>query len=363
MSANPTLAVKCREVLGTFALDVDAEFPANGVTAVFGPSGSGKTTLLRSIAGLHRPHGGFCALAGEIWQDERSFVPPHLRRIGYVFQEASLFPHLNVRKNLLFGTPRSDTTTARRLDEVLQILELQHLIERSPHNLSGGERQRVAIGRALLSDPKLLLMDEPLSALDDGAKQDILPFIERLCQTLAIPVLYVSHNMAEIERIADTLALMERGKIIAQGPLAQLQANPDLPLFDSAAAAISFDAALSHYDAAYGLAQFTVSGGSFVVPAQQPPALPQQRLKVLARDVSLSLSEPVGSSILNVLPARIDTAKPCGLHHITVSLRLGARGEGAVLLARITRRSWDVLALQAGVHVYAQVKSVAFERG
>ena len=363
MKSNDTLAVRFRELFGTFKLDVAAEFPARGVTAIYGASGSGKTTLLRCIAGLHRPEGGFCALDSEVWQEGRGFVPPHLRRIGYVFQEASLFPHLNVRKNLLFGTSKSDQTAARRLEEVLQILDLQHLTARAPHNLSGGERQRVAIGRALMSDPKLLLMDEPLSALDDAAKQEILPFIERICQTSAIPVLYVSHNMAEIERIAATLVLMQRGKIIAHGPLAQVQANPDLPLFDSAAAAISFDADLSGYDAAYGLAQFTVAGGSFVVPAHQPPAVPQQRLKVLARDVSLSLQEPEGSSILNVLPAKIDAAKPCGLHHITASLRLGKTGEGAVLLARITRRSWDVLALQPGMQVYAQVKSVAFERG
>lgn len=207
-----------RGKLGNFTLDADLSVPASGVTAIFGSSGCGKTSVARCIAGLQRMADGFCAVDGEIWQDRNSFRPVHRRPIGYVFQEASLFPHLLVRGNLLFGAPKAAGTQIA-FDEVVDLLGLAALLERSPHRLSGGERQRVAIGRALLSQPKLLLMDEPLAALDRTTKNEILPFLERLHERLSLPVFYISHDMREIERFADHLVLMERGRVVNAGPL------------------------------------------------------------------------------------------------------------------------------------------------
>lgn len=207
-----------RGKLGNFTLDADLSVPASGVTAIFGSSGCGKTSVARCIAGLQRMADGFCAVDGEIWQDRNSFRPVHRRPIGYVFQEASLFPHLLVRGNLLFGAPKAAGTQIA-FDEVVDLLGLAALLERSPHRLSGGERQRVAIGRALLSQPKLLLMDEPLAALDRTTKNEILPFLERLHERLSLPVFYISHDMTEIERFADHLVLMERGRVVNAGPL------------------------------------------------------------------------------------------------------------------------------------------------
>lgn len=211
--------------LGNFTLDVELSLPATGVTAIFGPSGCGKTSVARCIAGLQRMADGFCAVDGDIWQDDLSFRPVYQRPIGYVFQEASLFPHLSVRRNLLFGT-RKVARAQIAFDEVVELLGLAALLDRSPHRLSGGERQRVAVGRALLSQPKLLLMDEPLAALDRSTKDEILPFLERLHETLSLPVLYISHDMAEIERFADHLVLMERGRVVGCGPLHSLHQIP-----------------------------------------------------------------------------------------------------------------------------------------
>nr|AWL98755.1 molybdenum ABC transporter ATP-binding protein [Bradyrhizobium amphicarpaeae] len=217
-----------RGSLGNFTLDAELGVPASGITAIFGPSGCGKTTVARCIAGLQRMADGFCAIDGDIWQDRHLFRPVHRRPIGYVFQEASLFPHLSVRGNLLFGAPRAaDGQIA--FDEVAELLGLAALLDRSPHRLSGGERQRVAIGRALLSQPKLLLMDEPLAALDRTTKNEILPFLERLHDRLSLPVFYISHDMTEIERVADHLVLMERGRVIGAGPLHTFQNDPALP--------------------------------------------------------------------------------------------------------------------------------------
>lgn len=211
--------------LGNFTLDAELSLPATGVTAIFGPSGCGKTSVARCIAGLQRMADGFCAVDGEIWQDRHSFRPVHRRPIGYVFQEASLFPHLSVRGNLLFGAPKTAGAQIA-FDEVVDLLGLAALLDRSPHRLSGGERQRVAIGRALLSQPKLLLMDEPLAALDHATKSEILPFLERVRDRLSLPVFYISHDMTEIERFADHLVLMEQGRVVGSGPLPSLHPIP-----------------------------------------------------------------------------------------------------------------------------------------
>lgn len=338
--------------VGDFALDVAFHVPARGVTALFGPSGCGKTTVLRCIAGLTQLSGR-CVVNGDVWQDAARFRPTHRRPIGVVFQEASLFAHLSVRRNLLYGAPRGAP-----IDEIVHLLGLARLLDRATTHLSGGERQRVAIGRALLSQPRLLLMDEPLAALDHVTKQEILPYLERLQTTLSLPVIYVSHDMAEVERLADHLVLMAAGQVVASGPIATLQSNPALPLAQSRGAAMSLDGIVCAHDATYGMATVAVAGGTFQVPMPTAIVGAALRLRVLAGDVSLAVVPPGPSTISNILPARIQQATPTGAHELIVVLELGD-GHGARLLARVTRRSWERLALAVGQNVFAQVKGVA----
>lgn len=357
MSAAGRIEAAFRGRLGKFDLDVAFDIPARGVTAIFGPSGCGKTSVLRCIAGLQRVAQGRCVVAGEVWQDDGTFRPTHRRPIGFVFQEASLFAHLSVRGNLAYGAPRAGGAIG--FDEVVDLLGLEALLSRAPANLSGGERQRVAIGRALLSQPKLLLMDEPLSALDAATKSEILPFLERLHDRLSLPMLYVSHDMGEVERLADQLVLMQAGRIIASGALADVQSDPALPLAAAREAAVSLEARVAGHDATYGLLTLEVAGGAFIAPA--PPAPPGQhrRLRIAASDVSLAVERPSASTILNCLPARIVSSRPVDGHSVIAVLGLGAEGGGDRLVARVTRRSWDHLALRDGMAVYAQVKGVA----
>jgi molybdate transport system ATP-binding protein len=363
MSGPDAIRAAFRGTLGRFNLDVAFTVPAVGVTGLFGPSGCGKTTTLRCMAGLERLAEGFCAINGDVWQDGAMFRPTYRRPVGYVFQEASLFPHLSVRRNLLYGARDAGSSPARNgigLGEVTELLGLGSLLDRSPHNLSGGERQRVAIGRALLSQPKLLLMDEPLSALDRRAKDEILPFIERLHDSFSMPIVYVSHDMAELERFTDHLVLMERGRVLAAGPLSDLQGDPLLPLAGAKEAAVSLDARVEAYDPEYGLLTLSVEGGRFLVPAPAGGAAgTRQRLRVVAGDVSLAREPLHASTILNILPARILQGRLLGQHEMIVVLRLGFDGTGARLLARVTRRSWEQLALAEGMEAYAQIKSVA----
>lgn len=344
--------------LGTFDLDAAFSVPARGVTALFGPSGCGKTTVLRCMAGLTRLAGS-CIVAGEVWQDAATFRPTHHRPVGYVFQEASLFAHLDVRRNLLYGAPRVPPPQAIAFDEVARLLGLAGLLDRAPRHLSGGERQRVAVGRALLTQPRLLLMDEPLSALDSATKDEILPFLERLHAALEIPVLYVTHDMGEVERLADHLVLMDKGRVRASGPLATLQSDPALPLAAGRAAGVSFDAVIEGQDADYGLMRLAIRGGHFLVPAAPGPSGARRRLTISAGDVSLSLERPSPSTILNVLEGRILDVAQTRPQEMTVVVGLGADGRGDRLLARVTRRSWDLLGLAPGLAVHAQIKSVA----
>jgi molybdate transport system ATP-binding protein len=358
----PTIRAVLRGPIGGFRLDVDVTVPATGVTALFGPSGCGKTSVLRCIAGLQRVADGLVTVAGDVWQDAEQFRAPHRRPVGYVFQEASLFPHLSVEKNLMFGAKRATVPATRpaiRRDEVVDLLGLSPLLGRAPQNLSGGERQRVAIGRALLSQPALLLMDEPLSALDRPTRDEILPFLERLHAGLSLPVIYVSHDIAEVERLADTLVLMQAGRVLACGPLATLQADPALPLARGRDAAVSLSATTAGHDPRYGLLALKVAGGRFWVPAPAAPAGQARRLRIMAGDVSLASSVPEDSTILNALPARILQATPLGEAELTVLLALGDDGSGDRILARVTRRSWDHLGLDVGRPVIAQVKGVA----
>ncbi len=362
MSLDGTIRARFRGQLGTFALDAAFETPMRGFTALFGPSGCGKTTMLRCAAGLQRLADGYFALGADVWQDGAQFRPPHARPVGVVFQEASLFAHMSVRRNLLFGYQRAAAHGSEqhiRFDDVVDLLGIARLLERSPRDLSGGERQRVAVGRALLSQPKLLLMDEPLAGLDRLAKDDILPYLEKLHASLAIPVLYVSHDLAEVERLADHIVLIERGRVIAAGALHDIQSNPALPLARLPEAAVSLDARIEAHDLAYGLTRLAVKGGTLLVPELDGAIGAVRRIRVRASDISLARSAPAASSIINILPARVLGSDRDGRHQVNVLIGLGSDGNGERLLSRITRKSWDNLGIAVGSEVQAQIKGVA----
>ena len=346
-----------RMQLESFTLDASFTAPAVGVTALFGPSGSGKTTLLRCIAGLERAAGSL-QVSGDTWQNDTGFMPTHMRPLGYVFQEASLFPHLSVRANLEYGLKRIAPSERKvPLEQVVEWLGLSHLIERGdPAKLSGGERQRVAIGRALLTSPRILLMDEPLSALDTASKQEILPYLERLHRELNIPVLYVSHAMFEVARLADHLVLLEKGRVIASGELHETLARLDLPTahFDDAGAVI--EAEVARHDEPYHLTRLDFSGGSLWVGKMDHALGSKVRARVLARDVSIATHQPQATSITNILTGLINEIRDEGPDKVMLRIKIG---ESQVLLSRITRRSCDQLNLFAGREIYAQVKSVA----
>ena len=351
------LRVHLKMQQGSFELDAQFSAPPAGVTALFGPSGSGKSTLLRCIAGLEQGH-GWLRVNGEPWQNETTFMPVHKRPLGYVFQEASLFPHLSVRANLEYGYKRIAAAQRKvQPEQVIEWLGLDRIIGRGdPASLSGGERQRVAIGRALLVSPELLLMDEPLSALDTQSKQEILPYLERLHRELQIPVLYVSHAMDEVVRLADHLVLLQQGKVIASGALGETLARLDLPIahFDDAGAVI--EAAVAQHDEQYHLSRLDFPGGELWVGRVEQPFGTKVRARVLARDVSIATQAPQGSSINNILNARIEEIRDEGPDKVIVRMQVG---ESQMLLSRITRRSRDHLGLAAGMYVCAQVKSVA----
>src|SRR3989338_9158141 len=372
-----------------FALHAEFQVFAHGVIALFGPSGSGKTTLLRCIAGLEPMANGMLQVKDEVWQSGAKSMPVHQRPLGFVFQEASLFPHLSVRQNLEYGLKRIPPGQRKvQLEQVVEWLGLGKLIERdSPAGLSGGERQRVAIARALLTRPRLLLMDEPLSALDaagkrrrgpfarplppgpppllraeplsalDAAsKREILPYLERLHGELDIPVIYVSHSLDEVARLADQLVLMDQGRIIASGALNEMLGRLDLPTahLDDAGAVI--EAGVAAHDEEYHLTRLDFSGGSLWVSRVEREIGSMVRARVLARDVSIAPLAPQGSSISNILAARIDEIRDEGADRANLRLSVGS---GQLLLSRITRRSRDQLNLVVGMEVFAQVKSVA----
>ncbi len=342
--------------LGGFTLDLDLRVPGQGVTALFGQSGSGKTTALRCIAGLERAEGRL-RVNGEVWQDAERFEPVHQRPIGYVFQEASLFPHLSVRRNLEYGFKRLAPAERRvGLDDAVAWLGLGPLLGRAPARLSGGERQRVAIARALLTSPRLLLMDEPLSALDHRSKGEILPYLERLHGTLAIPVIYVTHSPDEVAHLADHLVVMAGGRAVAGGPLTETLARLDLPIRMGEEAGVVLDARVIERDLVWHLARAAFSGGSLWVRDAGVPVGDPVRLRVLARDLSLALERHEGTSILNLLPARVEDMAEEG--HPAVRL-VRVRVGDTPLVARVTARSAQTLGLESGKEIWVQIKSVA----
>lgn len=357
---NPVLDLSVRHRQGEFALD--ATLVSDGrLTALFGQSGSGKTSLVNIIAGLVRPQSGHVRVDGETLLDTTRGVelPKHRRRVGYVFQEARLFPHLSVRQNLLFGrwfAPRGSRRSSD-LDTVLDLLGIAHLLKRTPAALSGGEKQRVAIGRALLSNPRLLLMDEPLAALDEARKNEILPYIERLRDEAGIPIVYVSHSVTEVARLATTVALIESGRVKACGPTAEVLARPDLTANGTLLAPSSLlDAMVTGRDEAFGLVTAQTAAGSFQFVRQAAKTGDRLKLRIAASDVMLSLAPPQGVSALNVVAGRIDNLTAEGAI-VDVGLLCGE----ARLIARITARSRAALILSPGMEIFAVIKTVSVE--
>lgn len=341
---------------GDFTLDVDLQIPSQGVTSLFGPSGCGKTSLLRAMAGLEHHSGGYLKVGAEVWQDEHNFIPPHRRSLGYVFQEASLFEHLSVKSNIEYGVRRIPAGERKvSLQKAIDLLDVGHLLERKPVALSGGERQRVAIARALAVSPQLLLMDEPLAAVDISRKQEILPYIESLHRELDIPVIHVSHLPEETGRLADHLVLMDAGRVIASGDVHEMFTRLDLPLAHDIEAASIIEAEVAGHDEEYRLTRLEFAGGTFTISCQPVAIGTRVRLRVAARDVSLTLERQAGTSILNILPAVVEEITADGDAQMTVRLL----SRGVPLLARITRKSAHDLELAKGKTVYAQVKSIA----
>ncbi len=341
-----------------FELDVSLDLPGRGISALFGPSGSGKTTILRCIAGLERPRVAALVVDGCVWHDETAglFVPTHRRPLGYVFQEASLFPHLSVLGNIHYGRSRVPEAERRvSLDHAVDLLGIGELLDRLPDRLSGGERQRVAIARALATSPRLLLMDEPLAALDLERRREVLPYLERLHGELEIPVIYVSHQPDEVARLADHLVLLDGGRVTASGPLEELLTRLDLPIAHGDTAGTVIETTVAGHEEAFHLTTLEFAAGRISIPRQDLRPGTRQRLRVLARDVSITLSPQVGTSILNILPATISGLGEEAPGQVMVRLDVA----GSPLLARVTAKSVAQLGLLEGRKVYVQIKGMA----
>jgi molybdate transport system ATP-binding protein len=365
MNATAQVAAQVRArfsvTYAPFALNCDLQLPGRGVSALFGPSGSGKTTALRVIAGLEHASHAYIEVNGTVWQDDERgiFVPPHRRAIGYVFQEASLFAHLDVRGNLEYGMRRIPQDGRRvSLAQAVALLDIGHLQQRKPATLSGGERQRVAIARALATSPGILLMDEPLAALEIKRKAEIMPYLERLRDELDIPMLYVSHAPDEITRLADHLVLLEAGSVVASGAVAQLLTRLDLDIAHGDAASALISGVIVAQDDEFQLSCAQFNGGALWLPQQSATVGKSVRIRIQARDVSLSLAPQRDTSILNILPVTIIGLSEDAAGQVMVALDAG----GTPLLSRITRKSAVAMQLRPGAAIHAQIKGVAILR-
>jgi molybdate transport system ATP-binding protein len=356
------LDVDIRHDQGDFALQ--ARFQSDGkLTALFGPSGSGKTTVVNAISGLVRPEHGRIAVQGRILVDtgKNVFEPKHRRRIGYVFQEGRLFPHLNVRNNLVFGrwfTPKGERKAS--FDHVVDLLGIGHLLDRRPSTLSGGEKQRVAIGRALLADPQLLLMDEPLASLDEARKAEIYPYLERLRDEGGVPIVLVSHSVAEIARLATSVVVLSEGRVVASGPAADVLRHTSF--FEQGGlteAGALIEARVWRHDERHELTELQARAGALIVPRLPHPIGTSLRVRLRARDIILSLTAPHGLSALNVLPGFISSIDDAEGASVDVQLDCG----GDPVVARVTRKSVEELGLKPGLPVHAIIKSIAFDQG
>ena len=354
------LSVRVEHRLGDFSLDAafDSE---GGLTALFGRSGAGKTSLVNAIAGLIRPDRGRILLDGAVLTDteRRVFVPARRRRIGYVFQEGRLFPHLTVRQNLLYGRWFArEPSSPGEVEHVVDLLGIGDLLARRPANLSGGEKQRVAIGRALLAHPRLLVMDEPLASLDEARKAEILPYIERLRDDTRTPMVYVSHQVAEVARLATTLVVLSEGRVAAAGPTAAIMGRIDLfPLTGRAEAGAILTTRVAEHDLRFGLTTLRAAAGELRVPYTDLRLGQPLRVRIRARDVMIALEPPHGLSALNVLPGTVSEIGQAD--GPIVQIRLDCAGEA--LIARLTRRSVETLGLEPGRPVYAVIKSIAVD--
>ena len=341
--------------LESFMLDANFSIPDRGITVVFGPSGSGKTTLLRAIAGLEKSDDGFLKIGDSVWQKGENFLPTHKRQIGYVFQDAALFDHLDVKGNLNFVIKRAIGLKEDFIESIHNLLEIKTLLNRKTTQLSGGERQRVAIARALLTNPKILLLDEPLSALDLKRKNEILPYLDSIHNDLEIPILYVTHSQDEMSRLADHLLLIEDGNIVGSGPVNDMLTRFDMPLSHGGDAVSIIEAEVLKRDSEFNLMHLDFLGGQFIVPDNSFPVQTKVRIRVVARDVSLTKSKQVDTSILNIFPAMVQEIVNEGEAQVMVRLQI----KDTILLACITRKSSYKLRLEKGSEVFVQVKSVA----
>ncbi|MBR0652762.1 molybdenum ABC transporter ATP-binding protein [Roseomonas terrae] len=356
----PQIVLKHRFGRDGFALDVAFDAPETGVTALFGPSGCGKTSVLAAVAGLLRPQEGRIAIGGDVVLDtaRRIALAPERRRCAVVFQDARLFPHLSVETNLRYGLRRAPRSAeGPGFDEVVALLGIAHLLGRRPAGLSGGERQRVALGRALLARPRLLLMDEPLAALDAARRAEVLPFLARLRDVARLPILYVTHALDEVDALADHLVLMDRGRVLADGPVAALAARTDLPLAARRDAGVLLDCTVGEAPAD-ALTRLDFPGGALLTILRPGPPGTRLRVRVRARDVAVAVSEPQGLSTRNVLRGTLTDIQPAGEgQEVFVRLAIGP----SELLARITRDSVQRLQLHTGMVVWALVKAVTFD--
>ncbi len=369
MRGTPTeiarLRVAATKRLEQFDFRCDLDLPLAGLTALFGPSGAGKSTLINLIAGQHRPDDGRVAVGETVFFDaaKRIELPVHARALGMVFQDARLFPHMTSRQNLMFGFKRAGTRAATPIasfDAVIELLGLAALLDRRPHTLSGGERQRVAIGRALLAQPRLLLMDEPLASLDAQRKAEIMPYIERLRDEFSVPVLYVSHTLDEVLRLATSLVLLDRGRVVAAGPLAEVLTRRDVSdrLGGAEFGTMVFGAVRAHDDR-YFMSTLDCGGFELHVPRVDLPIGTALRARIPARDVALALARPSDVSISNRLEGVIESVTPLQGAYAEVSVRVAA----TLIAARITRESADRLALAPRLRVWCLIKSVALDAG
>ena len=341
--------------LENFMLNANFSIPDRGITVVFGPSGSGKTTLLRAIAGLEKSDKGFLKIGDSVWQKGEDFLATHKRQIGYVFQDAALFDHLDVKGNLNFVIKRAIGLKEDFIESIHNLLEIKTLLNRKTTQLSGGERQRVAIARALLTNPKILLLDEPLSALDLKRKNEILPYLDSIHNDLEIPILYVTHSQDEMSRLADHLLLIEDGNIIGSGPVNDMLTRFDMPLSHGGDAVSIIEAEVLKRDSEFNLMHLDFLGGQFIVPDNSFPVQTKVRIRVVARDVSLTKSKQVDTSILNIFPAMVQEIVNEGESQVMIRLQI----KETILLACITRKSSCKLRLEKGSEVFVQVKSVA----
>jgi molybdate transport system ATP-binding protein len=363
MSQDRAMDIRLQLERGTFSLDVEIRLPERGISVLFGASGSGKTTLLRCLAGLEPQVCGRIVVADQVWlsSDTHERWPAHQRPLGYVFQEASLFEHLNVRQNIEFGFRRvahlgAHSNARRILDDAVDLLGIAHLLSRSIEGLSGGERQRVAIARALATQPSLLLLDEPMAALDQHRKREVFPWLEKLRDELHIPMVYVTHSIDELTRLGDHLVVLERGRVMACGPVSETLALIDPQSIEGQDVGVLIDGHVEAIESQWHLAQVRFSGGRLWARDDGVPVGARVRLRVLARDVSITTQEPHHTSIQNHFRVRIEEATPDSHPaHMMLRLRVGE----VSLAARITQRAWSQLGLTLGHDVWAQVKSVA----